>query len=424
MKMEVSINHKLFSITQQVFVSAFVIQPRQGNSEYHIFFVYEENKGRKQRNQQWCYGPPPARAREKIVTTGAPANDNKNFEIGRKKLCLGGADFGSCKDRLRAQMRYYWVMLSVGLGLPDVEPSYATRVCGKQGYLNRIVGGTDSRDGEWPWQVSIKLNGHHHCGGSLVTNQWIITASHCFSLIKNPSNFTVLVGALKLSDPGPQSIIASVKHIILNPSYEGDSRIGDIALVQLEQRLPLSQQISPICVPNANVNFLPGQKCWVTGWGNILSKEGRQNSDILQKLEVPIISTKKCNSLYRQDSRQRRSSREIKEDMICAGFAAGQRDACQGDSGGPLACRMEDFWFIAGVVSWGDGCAQKNRPGVYAKVAYYQKWIHSQIPELRDTHGSRVNNSSISHSASTGSFSFISLLAATIVLQLLSQQTF
>ncbi|XP_013912144.1 PREDICTED: serine protease 27-like [Thamnophis sirtalis] len=341
-----------------------------------------------------------------------------------------------------------------------------------------------------------------------------------FSMIKNPSNFTVLVGALKLSDPGPQSIIASVKRIILNPSYEGDSRIGDIALVQLEQRLHLSQQISPICVPNANVNFPPGQKCWSTTsflcmrktkegnkeissgvmahhqqglqrrllllvllqmitnvepsyatrvcgkqgylnrivggtdsrdgewpWqvsiklnghhhcgGSLVTNQwiitashcfkGRQNSDILQKLEVPIISTKKCNSLYRQDSRQRRSSREIKEDMICAGFAAGQRDACQGDSGGPLACRMEDFWFIAGVVSWGDGCAQKNRPGVYAKVAYYQKWIHSQIPELRDTHGSRVNNSSISHSASTGSFSFISLLAATIVLQLLSQQTF
>uniref|UniRef100_A0A670ZAI4 Peptidase S1 domain-containing protein n=1 Tax=Pseudonaja textilis TaxID=8673 RepID=A0A670ZAI4_PSETE len=241
--------------------------------------------------------------------------------------------------------------------------SPGSRVCGKQGYLDRIVGGTDSRDGEWPWQVSIKLNGEHHCGGSLVTDQWIITASHCFSLINNPSNFTVLVGALKLSDPGPHSIIASVKHIILNPTYEGDSRIGDIALIQLEQRLPLIQQISPICVPNANVKFLPGQKCWVTGWGNI--RKGVKLTEVQKK--VPIISTKKCNTLYRQDSRQPRASREIKEDMICAGFAAGQRDACQGDSGGPLACRMEDFWFIAGVVSWGDGCAQKNRPGVYAR---------------------------------------------------------
>ncbi|KAM3823743.1 serine protease 27-like [Vipera latastei] len=308
-----------------------------------------------------------------------------------------------------------------------VEESYATRVCGKQGYLDRIVGGKDSRDGEWPWQVSIKLNGEHHCGGSLVTDRWIITASHCFSLINNPSNFTVLVGALKLSDPGPHSIIASVKRIILNPTYEGDSRVGDIALIQLEQRLPLAQHISPICVPNANINFPPGQKCWVTGWGNIRSKEGRQNSDILQKLEVPIISIKKCNTLYRQDSKQPRATREIKEDMICAGFAAGQRDACQGDSGGPLACRMEDFWFIAGVVSWGDGCAQKNRPGVYARVSYYHQWIHSQIPELIDMnskdHWSRVNYNSTSNSASTGSFNFITLSAATIVLLLLSQQT-
>ncbi|KAK9395385.1 serine protease 27-like [Crotalus adamanteus] len=92
--------------------------------------------------------------------------------------------------------------------------------------------------------------------------------------INNPSNFTVLVGALKLSDPGPHSIIASVKRIILNPTYEGDSRIGDIALIQLEQRLPLAQRISPICIPNANINLFPGQKCWVTGWGNIRSKGG------------------------------------------------------------------------------------------------------------------------------------------------------
>ncbi|XP_070586497.1 serine protease 27-like [Erythrolamprus reginae] len=306
----------------------------------------------------------------------------------------------------------------------DVEPSSTPRVCGKQGYLNRIVGGTDSRDGEWPWQVSIKLNGEHHCGGSLITDQWILTASHCFSQINNPSNFTVLVGALKLSDPGPHSIIASVKRIILNPTYEGNSRIGDIALIQLEQRLPLSQQISPICVPGASINFQPGQKCWVTGWGNIRSKEGRQNSDILQKLEIPIISTKKCNYLYRQDSRQPRASRQIKEDMICAGYAAGQQDACQGDSGGPLACRVEDFWLIAGVVSWGDGCAQKNRPGVYARVPYYQQWIQTHIPELRNTHWSRVNNNSTSDGVSTGSFNFISIFAATIVLLLLSQQTF
>lgn len=313
--------------------------------------------------------------------------------------------------------------------LTNVEPSHVPRVCGKQGFLSRIVGGKDSRDGEWPWQVSIKLNGEHHCGGSLVTDRWIITASHCFNQLSSPSNFTVLVGAMKLSDPGPHSIIASVGCIILNPTYEGDLRTGDIALIQLEQRLPLSHHINPICVPSANINFLPGHTCWVTGWGNIQSKEGRQSSDILQKLEVPIISTNKCNVLYHQDSRQPRATREIKEDMICAGFAAGQRDACQGDSGGPLACWMEGSWYLAGVVSWGDGCAQKNRPGVYARVTSYQRWIRSQIPELKligtntKNHGSTVNNKNISNSASTSSFSFISFFIATIVLLLLSKQT-
>uniref|UniRef100_A0A670KBB6 Peptidase S1 domain-containing protein n=1 Tax=Podarcis muralis TaxID=64176 RepID=A0A670KBB6_PODMU len=200
----------------------------------------------------------------------------------------------------------------------------SSSVCGKQGILNRIIGGKDSQDGEWPWQVSIRLDGAYHCGGSLITDQW-------------------------------------------------------------------------------------------------------RTSDILQKLEVPIISTNTCNALYHQDSGELKLTKDIKNDMICAGFAAGHRDACQGDSGGPLACRMGDSWLLAGVVSWGEGCAQKNRPGVYARVTSYQSWIHSLIPELTFTsmetkgHGSTVNNRSTINGASAGSLSFISIIIATVVLLLSSE---
>ncbi|XP_061447605.1 serine protease 27-like [Rhineura floridana] len=309
----------------------------------------------------------------------------------------------------------------------DAKLSYAARGCGKQGFQNRIIGGKDSQEGEWPWQVSIKMNGDYHCGGSLITDQWVVTASHCFKLLSTPSNFTVMLGALKLSDPGPDSTTTAVRRIILNPTYEGNSRSGDIALVQLDQPVNFSHRIIPICVPDANVVFPPGHKCWVTGWGDVQVRERHKPSDILQKLEVPIISTNTCNTLYHQDSGEPKVTREIKNDMICAGFAAGQRDACQGDSGGPLACRMGESWLLAGVVSWGEGCAQKNRPGVYARVTSYQPWIHSLIPELKFTsvatknHGPTVNNKSTINQASAGCFSLTSIIIAIVVLLLSSE---
>nr|XP_020666243.1 serine protease 27-like isoform X1 [Pogona vitticeps] len=304
-----------------------------------------------------------------------------------------------------------------------VMPISADIVCGKQGFLNRIVGGKDSQEGEWPWQVSIKLNGEHHCGGSLVTDQWIITASHCFKLFSKTSNFTVLLGARRLSNPGPYSVTAAVKRIVLNPNYDaGGMRSGDIALVQLKDPITFSKRITPICVPGANVYFPPGLKCWVTGWGDVQSRERYATSDILQKLEVPIISTNNCNALYHQDSGEPKGTKEIKTDMLCAGFAAGRQDACQGDSGGPLACWMKGSWLLAGVVSWGDGCAQKNRPGVYARVTSYQQWIHSIIPELTFTstksYGPTVNNKSTTNNAFAGSSSLTLTIAAVFVLLL------
>ncbi|KAL8176910.1 UNVERIFIED_CONTAM: hypothetical protein K2H54_040060 [Gekko kuhli] len=293
--------------------------------------------------------------------------------------------------------------------------------------MNRIVGGQDSKDGEWPWQVSIKMNGKHHCGGSLVTDEWIITASHCFKVFGEPSNFSVLLGARKLSHPGPYSVTAAVKQIILNPKYEGDLRVGDIALVQLEQPVNFSRRIIPICIPDASIDFPPGHKCWVTGWGDQEGRASHQISDTLQKLEVPIISTDKCNALYHLDSEEPKWTRDIKSDMLCAGYADGGQDACQGDSGGPLACLMGDIWLLTGVVSWGEGCAQKNRPGVYSRLTYYQPWIHKHIPELEFTstgvksHGPTVNNKSIENSASAFGFSLASIIVGSIIMLVSSE---
>uniref|UniRef100_A0A8C0LX75 Serine protease 22 n=2 Tax=Canis lupus familiaris TaxID=9615 RepID=A0A8C0LX75_CANLF len=135
--------------------------------------------------------------------------------------------------------------------------------CGKPQQLNRIVGGEDSTDAQWPWVVSLQKNGTHHC-------------------------------AVPLAHP-----------------------------------------------------------------------------QTLQKLEVPIIDSEICSRLYWRGAGQE----AITEDMLCAGYLEGQRDACLGDSGGPLMCQVEGTWLLAGIISWGEGCAERDRPGVYISLAAHRSWV-------------------------------------------------
>ena len=95
------------------------------------------------------------------------------------------------------------------------------------------------------------------------------------------------------------------------------------------------------------------------------------STNILQWVRVPAITNSECNSAYNGD---------ITDSMICAGYPGeGGKDACQGDSGGPFVCANGTKSVIAGVVSWGYGCAEAQYPGVYARVAKYADWIATTI---------------------------------------------
>ncbi|XP_004587089.2 serine protease 27 [Ochotona princeps] len=272
------------------------------------------------------------------------------------------------------------LLLLLGLGTRGAR---ASRACGQPRMLNRMVGGQDALEGEWPWQVSIQHNGSHVCGGSLISEQWVLTAAHCFTNTSETSLYRVLLGARQLVQPGPHSSYARVRRVESNPLYEGMASSADLALVQLEQPVTFTNYILPVCVPDSSVVFEAGMSCWVTGWGSPSEQDRLPSPRVLQKLKVPIMDTPRCNLLYSKDAVAGFQPKTIKEDMLCAGFAEGKRDACKGDSGGPLVCLVGQVWLQAGVISWGEGCARRNRPGVYMRVTAHHHWIHQIIPDLQ-----------------------------------------
>ncbi|XP_008144752.2 serine protease 27 [Eptesicus fuscus] len=259
----------------------------------------------------------------------------------------------------------------------------ALNVCGRPRMLNRMVGGQDALEGEWPWQVSIQRNGSHFCGGSLITDRWVLTAAHCFSNTSETSFYRVLLGARQLVKPGPHATYSRVKRVESNPLYQGMASSADVALVELEAPVTFTNYILPVCMPDPSIIFESGMECWATGWGSPSEQDRLPNPRILQKLAVPIIDTPKCNLLYSKDAESGFQLKTIKDDMLCAGFAEGKKDACKGDSGGPLVCLVDQLWLQAGVISWGEGCARRNRPGVYIRVTSHYNWIHRIIPELQ-----------------------------------------
>ena len=107
------------------------------------------------------------------------------------------------------------------------------------------------------------------------------------------------------------------------------------------------------------------------GWGRT-TEGGGPGATILQEVEVPMITTEKCQSLYPDSN--------VTDDMLCAAFDEGGKDACQGDSGGPYYKCIEKRLVHVGIVSWGEGCARPGKPGVYTKVSQYLDWItqHTQ----------------------------------------------
>ncbi|XP_020916346.1 chymotrypsin-like elastase family member 2A [Exaiptasia diaphana] len=252
-------------------------------------------------------------------------------------------------------------------------------VCGHR-QETRIVGGTAAQPGEWPWQVMLMYkrsdNGEwsQFCGGTLVTPDWVVTASHCVSDI-DPSTYAdyrIRAGAHQRNQTNMGS---DIERIYIHEDYNAYpyQYDNDIALIKLKNPVMLDvKNIFPACISNDTATFPPGTKCYITGWGTLSS--GGDAPLELQEAQVPLVSRADCtkNGSY--------PAQEISSTMLCAGYVGvGGVDSCQGDSGGPLVCKNNGLWYLVGVTSWGYSCADPKYPGVYANVPVLHQWLANTI---------------------------------------------
>uniref|UniRef100_A0A3B3TEE7 Si:dkey-32n7.7 n=1 Tax=Paramormyrops kingsleyae TaxID=1676925 RepID=A0A3B3TEE7_9TELE len=219
-------------------------------------------------------------------------------------------------------------------------------VCGQAPLNTKIVGGEDAPPGSWPWQASLKQNGSHICGGSLINSIWVVTAAHS-------------------AYPGQsQSGGSVVSRVIVHPLYDSQTHDNDIALMQLSATVTFTDYVQPVCLAASNSTIYNGTEIWVTGWGDISSQVSLPSPGILQEVQIPIVGNRICSCLYGT------ANINITNNMLCAGLLQGGKDSCQGDSGGPLVTQLGSAWVLAGVVSFGIGCAEPDFPGVYTRVFY------------------------------------------------------
>ncbi|KAH8302029.1 hypothetical protein KR044_001962 [Drosophila immigrans] len=265
-------------------------------------------------------------------------------------------------------------------GLPTKQPAIkrakrSRRTVSPEADKGRIVGGSYASAMQWPFVVAIYRDGKFHCGGTIYTEHWIISAAHCV-INFTKYHYEVRAGLLRRTSYSPATQIQSVSHVVVHQLYERRSMRNDLSLLRVAAPLQFNRWVKPICLPDKGRTTFGDDWIWgpeehtlctTVGWGAI--REKGPSSDPLRQVILPI--RKRCPDPEDQAS----------ED-VCAGDPDGGRDACQGDSGGPLFCRSvnnTDEWYLAGVVSHGNGCARPKEFGVYTRVALYLDWLELAI---------------------------------------------
>uniref|UniRef100_A0A8C5EW81 chymotrypsin n=1 Tax=Gopherus evgoodei TaxID=1825980 RepID=A0A8C5EW81_9SAUR len=257
-----------------------------------------------------------------------------------------------------------------GCGVQEIQPIIS-------GYA-RIVNGEEAVPGSWPWQVSLQggisrvlqsppgwqlqqsaTNSWHFCGGSLVSQRWVVTAAHCGVTKSN----VVVLGEHDRSSSKEKV----QKLVFTHPQYDSSTVNNDIALIKLATAAVLGSTVAPVCLAAAGEQYQSRQRCVTSGWGKTrYNGTSTCTPSKLQQTVLPLLTNQECKNYW---------DGNILDSMICAGAAGSS--SCMGDSGGPLVCKENGVWNLVGIVSWGSSSCATTSPGVYARVSLLRPWINS-----------------------------------------------
>lgn len=254
------------------------------------------------------------------------------------------------------------------------EPTKIDTSCGqKNGYQDqeRIVGGQNAEQNEWPWVVAIFNSGKQFCGGSLIDSQHILTAAHCVAQFNSwdVARLSVNLGDHNIRQKNEvKHVERKIKRLVRHKGFDMRTLYNDVAILTLDKPVEFSQTVRSICLPRGRASF-EGKIGTVIGWGSL--RESGPQPSILQKVNIPVWTNAECKARYGPAA-----PGGIVDHMLCAGRAT--KDSCTGDSGGPLMVN-DGKWTQVGIVSWGIGCGKGEYPGVYTRVSYFMPWITKNI---------------------------------------------
>ncbi|XP_046648389.1 chymotrypsinogen 2-like isoform X1 [Daphnia pulicaria] len=279
----------------------------------------------------------------------------------------------------------------------------------------RMVNSDVTKENEYPYMVAIieydpetESHTHFHCGGSLLSPTHVLTAAHCMFVNDTTQKMKtdqiqVLLGVHFFNQTTTDAQLRrKVRRIKTHEKYDPDNWYNnDIAILTLDSPVKFTETISPVCLPPQGSNDqYEGELAIVKGWGATGEDEGV--SEVLLHSIKKIISNSQCQKIH--------AEAKITTRMMCA-YRPG-KDSCQGDSGGPMVIETNDLdenntidatnkpvgnrkkdcqWIQVGIVSWGDGCARKGIPGVYARVTSFLPWIKKEMMPMKSKLKYRIN---------------------------------
>lgn len=311
-----------------------------------------------------------------------PKCEDKSFKCAmRTQYCVDPANI----DYMMENCALTCGFCSAPTTEPPVPPTPTWKVipagnCGQSTISQgRVINGVDAKHGAWPWQVLIRLMDEPHCGGSIISPFWIVTAAHCVAGKEGVMNrFKVIVGEHDFNANDGTEVEIDLQKIVVHSKYSRTSRLDyDIALIKLNRPIPFNQKyISTVCLPKKDEVVPVGTKCFISGWGKIDPRDFMYHK--LQQAELPVVENSKCRALNTNSTYIPITSR-----MVCAGHGPlVPTGGCHGDSGGPFVCRTgpNNSWVLHGAVSWGSGkCDTTEAYTVFARISNLRDWIDENI---------------------------------------------